>query len=253
MQNIDLVYLIQPIIIIVLSVVLILYWHFRRSFRGIVLVYSLVAYAVAIALKYAVQIPTISSVESYFGADSVGLGVYYGLQTVFFEVGLAYLIAWYATSRGKLSKTDAESYGIGLGFWENAVLIGAFSLIDLVAYYFVLSTNTPIAQTLFNQLSVSSPGLFSPPLKALGDVAAGTIERISSILIHFAWGYLCVMAAFFNKKRYLLLALPMGFVDFLFPFAPNLGLIGFEALVFVLSAASLAIAWYATREVRKNK
>jgi hypothetical protein len=50
-------------------------------------------------------------------------------------------------------------------------------------------------------------------------VALGTVERISSILIHFAWGYLCFMAAFFHKKRLFLIALPMCIIDFLVPFA----------------------------------
>jgi hypothetical protein len=70
-----------------------LYWYVKRRFHPIVFLYSLIAYAVAIALKYAVQIPTIDAVTSYFGTNSVGLGVYYGLQTVVFEVGLAFLVA----------------------------------------------------------------------------------------------------------------------------------------------------------------
>jgi uncharacterized membrane protein YhfC len=211
-----------------------------------------VAYAGAIALKYTVQIPTLSSVANYFGAHSVGVGVYYGLQTVVFEVGLAFLVAWYATSHGKLDKADAEAYGLGLGFWENAVLLGLLSLVNLVAYYAILSTNAPIAQTLYDQLSKSAPDLFSPPSRAFGLVAAGVVERISSILIHFSWGYLCVIAAYFHKKQYFMLALPMGFIDFLVPFAQSFGLIVFEVLVFSLSAASVAIAWYSTRELRKN-
>jgi hypothetical protein len=40
----------------------------------------------------------------------------------------------------------------------------------------------------------------------------------------------------------------MGFVDFLVPFAQNLGIPLFEAIVFALSAVSALVAWYATRQ-----
>jgi uncharacterized membrane protein YhfC len=244
------VFIFQPIIVILISSGLVVYWHYRRSFRGILLLYTLVAYAGAIALKYAVQIPTVSSITAYFGAQSVGVGVYYGLQTVFFEVGLAFLVARYAVSHGQLGNKDAEAFGLGLGFWENAILLGLLSLINLVIYYLVLSSNTAIAQTLFNQLSKSAPALFSPPSQAVGSVAEGVVERISSILIHFSWGYLCVMAAYFRKRKYLMIALPMGFVDFLVPFAPSLTIIVFEAIVLAISIISVAVAWLVTSELR---
>jgi len=217
-----------------------------------VLAYSFVAYAVAIALKYAVQLPTIGSVTSYFGQHGIGLGVYYGVQTMFFEVGLAYLFAWYAVSRGRLGKRDAEGYGAGLAFWENAVLLGALSLINLIAYYAILSTNSSLAQTIYDLLNKNSPGLFDPVQQALATVALGTVERVSSILIHLAWGYLCVMAAVYRKKRLLIVAMPMGLVDFFVPFATSIGLVRFEALVFAISAVSLLVALRAVKLVEKE-
>ena len=68
-----------------------------------VLVYSLVAYAIAIALKEVMQ-----NLPINLTLNNPELGVYYGLQTVIFEVGLAYLIAWYALKQGKLERKDAE-------------------------------------------------------------------------------------------------------------------------------------------------
>ena len=121
MQNIDLLYILQPIIIIAVCSALMVYWYIKRRFHAGVWGYSALAYFVAIALKYALQLPTISMVTGYFGAHSVGLGVYYGLQTVFFEVGLAFLVAWYAVKSGKLERKDAEAYGSALAFWENAI------------------------------------------------------------------------------------------------------------------------------------
>ncbi len=83
-------------------------------------------------------------------------------------------------------------------------------------------------------------------------VALGTLERISSILLHLAWGYLCFMAAYLHKKRLFLIALPMGFVDFLVPFTQSWGIPVFEAVVFALSALSVLVAWYATKQFRKG-
>jgi hypothetical protein len=228
-----------------------LYWHIKRHFHSTVFLYSLIAYAVAIALKYAVQIPTIDAVTSYFGTHSVGLGVYYGLQTVFFEVGLAFLVAWFAVRRGALERKDAEAYGSGLAFWENAIILGLLSLINLVAYYSILSSNTTLAQNLYTQLNANAPQLFTPAPEALRAVALYVVERTSSILIHLAWGYLCFMAAYYHRRRLFLIALPMGFIDFLVPFAQNAIFI-FEAMVFALAVISMLIAWYVTRTIREN-
>ena len=116
MQNIDPVFILQPVVGIVVCTLLLVYWHGRRGFELVVLAYSFAAYAVAIAMKYAVQLPTIDAVASYFGQQSVGLGIYYGAQTVFFEVGMAYLVARYSVKKGKLGAKDAEGYGAGLAF-----------------------------------------------------------------------------------------------------------------------------------------
>jgi len=253
MQNIDPLFILQPVIVIIICTALLLYWYRKSHFQWMVLVYSLVAYSVAVALKYAVQIPTINAVTGYFGLTSVGLGVYYGLQTIFFEVGLAYAVAWYVISHGLLVRKDAEAYGSGLAFWENAGLLGVLSLIDLIAYFNILSSNTPLAQTIYNQLSASQPGLFAPASQALYSIALGTLERISSIMIHFAWGYLCFMAVILRKKRLFLIALPMGFVDFLVPFASLMGIAVFEAVVFALSFLSVYVAWYAAKRASKSQ
>jgi hypothetical protein len=143
MQNIDILFILQPVIVIIICSALMVYWYRKRRFHLSVFLYSFIAYAVAIALKYAVQIPTINTVIDYFGAHSIGLGVYYGLQTVIFEVGIAFLVAWYAVSHGKLENKDAEAYGSGLAFWENAAFLGILSLINLVSYYSLLFDKYP--------------------------------------------------------------------------------------------------------------
>jgi hypothetical protein len=250
-QNINLLFILQPIIVIVIATALMVYLYINRHFHKEVWLYALIAYGAAIALKYVVQIPTINFVTNTFGVHSVGLGLYYGVQTMVFEVGLAFVFAWYAVSHGTLAKRDAEAYGLGLAFWENAAFLSALSLINLVSYYIILSGNSTLAQTLYTQLNNNAPGLFTSAPEALRSVGLGTLERISSIMIHFAWGYLCVMAAVYRKKRLFLIALPMGFIDFLVPFAQD-NVVLFEIAIFGISILSLAVAWFATKLIKND-
>jgi hypothetical protein len=67
-----------------------------------VFLYSIIDYAVAIALKYAVQIPTINPVTNYFETNSVCLGVFMVFKPVFFEVDLAILVAGFAVHEARL-------------------------------------------------------------------------------------------------------------------------------------------------------
>jgi len=247
MQNIDPVFMVQPALVIMICAGLLLYWRRKRHFELTVFWYSLLAYAVAIALKYVVQSIPISA-----SLNDVELGVYYGFQTVVFEVGLAYAVAWYAVSHCKLERKDAEAYGAGLAFWENAVLLGILPLIDLVAYYGILSSNTPLAQMVYDQLVKNAQAYFDPVPQALGLVAWGTFERISSIMIHSAWGFLCFAGVYFHKKRLFLIALPMGFIDFLVPFADRLGLAFFEIVIFAIGVLAVLVARYATRSLEST-
>lgn len=248
MQNINPIFILQPIIVIALCSALMIYWYKKRRFHGMIWLYTLLAYGGAIAAKYAVQIPTIGLVA---GSGPVALGVYYGVQTVVFEVGFAYLVAYLAFKRGSLDRRDAEAYGSGLGFWENVAFLSALSLVNLVAYYLILSSGSSLASTVYDQLNANAPSLFSSNAEALGLVGIGVLERISSLLVHIAWGYLCVMAVIYHKKTLFAIALPMGLIDFLVPFAMANVLL-FEAVVFALSAVCILIAWFATKNLPKT-
>jgi hypothetical protein len=247
MQNINLLFALSPIIVIIISSTLMIYWYRKRHFHWTVLIFSLAAYAGAIGLKYAVQIPTIDLVKA---SGPYVLGAYYGVQTVVFEVGLAFLVAWIALRYHELNGKDAEGYASGLAFWENAALLGILPLINYITYFSVLSSNTALAQQLYDQLILAAPDLFASTPQALNLVALGVFERVSSIIIHFAWGYLCFMAAYHHKYKLFLIALPMGLIDFFVPFGYSLIL--FEVLFFVLAVASLGVAWYVTKGLRKQ-
>jgi hypothetical protein len=104
---------------------------------------------------------------------------------------------------------------------------------------------------VYNQLSTSAPSLFASNTEALGLVGIGVWERISSLLVHVAWGYLCVMAVIYRKKVLFAIALPMGLIDFLVPFA-SANVLLFEAVVFALAVVCVFVAWYAPKKLIKT-
>jgi len=64
MQNIDPIYFLDPAVIIGFSLGLVVYWRRRRPFTRAVLLYSLVAYGGAIAVKAAFQAMTAAAVAN---------------------------------------------------------------------------------------------------------------------------------------------------------------------------------------------
>ncbi len=253
MENINPIFILIGLVPLTFSIVLILYWRRKRTLKWIVLLYSLIAYAVAIAAKTLIQSVTYSSMRSAFGYPSVGIGLYFGLQTVFLEVGLAYLVARYAVKKGHLGEEDAESYGISLSFWENGILIGLLTTINMVSYYLILGYGSSSLSTyLYNELMKSSPGLFKTGSAAAYNVFLSNLERTSSALAHIAWGMLTMFAVVYNRKRYLFAALPMGMIDALVPYASTMGITNFELTIFVLSVLFIIYALHVERS-RHNK
>ncbi|MDR2202893.1 MAG: YhfC family intramembrane metalloprotease [Nitrososphaerota archaeon] len=237
---------------IAFSVGLIAYWRIKKRFTVWTLLLSLGAFAGAIALKYVVQYFTANPFYEAVGGNLVAMGLYVGLQTAIFEVGGAYLAAKIAFSRGKIRADDAEGYGLGLAFWENGVLIGGSLLLSYVIYYVTLAGGGVAAQQLFDSLSTTAPGLFGSSSSALPMIGVVLLERVTSLLFHFSWGLLCVFAVVFKKKRFLWIALPMGFIDFLALYAGTMDLLIFELLIFGLSLLCLLVALGVTKAERKN-
>ena len=216
-----------------------------------VLFLSAVAYFSAIGLKAVVQVLTYGWVESTFGTASLPTGLYFGLQTCFLEVGLAYAVAKVAVSRGKIEARDGEGYGISLAFWENGILLGALSVFSLVITYFLIADGL-LSQSLYQTIVNAEPSAFLPPAQIIIPSAFGILERISSLLLHFSWGYLCVLAAYLGRRRYFLAALPMGLVDTLVPFASEVPVWVFESALFLISLGALAAAWRVTETARRS-
>jgi len=246
-QNIDLIFMLEPIIVIGFSVGTILYWHWRERVTKYVLGFSLMGYGGAIAAKVAFQYLTAPSFLLISQGSLWLLGLYLGIQTVAFEVGGAFLVARFAVSRHKMRRSDAVAYGLGLAFWENAVLIGATSLLSLLFYSVTIAQGGIAAESIYNLLSKSQPQLFAPPLEALQAIGWGVLERISSLMAHLSWGYLCLRSAASHKKGCLLAALPMGLIDFFVPFAGTMPVSLFEISVFMLASLCVLATVYVTR------
>jgi len=252
LQNIDPLYFLTPVVIVGFSFALVGYLWAEKRFSWWVLLASLAAYAGAIALKVAVQSLTYQSFDAAVGGNAVDLGTYFGLQTVVFEVGGAFLVARLAVTRRKLGSKDAAGFGVGLAMWENGVLIGGVLLLDYLVWYYVLGSGGSLASQLFDDLTKDSPALFYQAPAALPLIGYAILERVSSLMAHLAWGYLAVMAAVTGRRAFLGLALPMGFVDFFVPLSGSIGLGRSEALFFAFGAGSLGVALFATARARRG-
>ena len=251
-QNIDSLYLTAPIVIIAFSFGLVIYCFKKGGFSKWTLLFSAVAYWVAILLKFAIQLPTVAIVESVSSNNPLVLGLYYGIQTGILEVGGAFIVAVYAYSHGKIKDGDAEGFGVGLAFWENGVFIALPLLLDYIAYLAILSSpSSPIAKTLYSTLASAAPSLFYGPTQALPLIGLSILERISSLLAHFSWGSLAVLSAVYRKRNYFALAFPIGFsIDFLVPFEASLGLGFFELIIFLISLVGTIVTLKVARQVR---
>ena len=251
MQNIDPLFIVEPIIVIGFSVALILYWNRKRPIGWLVLAFSLLAYGGAIAAKVLFQYVTVPILLPSISSDWI-LGLYLGLQTVVFEIGGAFLVARFAVSRRKMNGKDAEAYGLSLALWENGGLLGAIALVNVLYYAAVIASGGPMADNLYGLLSKAQPQLFYSPLDAMPIVAWGILERVSSLLIHFSWGYLCLKSAYQHRKQYFLLALPMGMVDALVPFVKILTIPIFECTIFTLGIVCLIASLEVTKPTKRS-
>ena len=186
-----------------------------------------------------------------FHGDPSILGAYFGLQTVIFEIGGAYLVAVLAISRGKLNVKDSAAYGIGLAFWENAGYLGSLGIFNLLSIYLTLSLGTISSLELYTNLITNRPALFYSSSQALPLIAFSILERVTSLIFHFCWGYLCLLSASTHKYRYFIAALPMGLLDFFIPYVTYLGVPLFESFIYVLALATLALTMFITRRERR--
>jgi hypothetical protein len=243
MENIDPVFLLQPALVFAACLGVVFYWNEKKTLRPLILALSAVSYFATVIPKNLIIGPTLGPLDSAFGSASLQVGLYLGTMTAVFEIGGAYYVARVLARRGMVGLDDAAGYGIGLGFWENGIYLGLLSLANLAAIYTTIAWGA-LPASAYGALTTADPSLFSGAWTALPLIALGSLERLSSLLAHISWGYLCVLSACTNRMRYFLMAFPMGYVDALVPFAGEVPLWEFEGVVFLLSVVFLAIAVY---------
>ncbi len=187
MADINTLGLAEVILYLAIGILPLLY--FRRD--GILFGIAALAYFIAIAAKLIVE----QSFVSFFSGHSLAAYAAYGVLTAVSEIGLAY--AFVRVYTGGYRPDRGWAYGVYLAFFENAILIGAFGFLSLIA---LAITNSNSGQ------SALGPG-------AALILVSASFERISSLIAHAVWGYLVFYAAVNRKPLHALLPVPLAFVD----------------------------------------
>jgi hypothetical protein len=86
MNDFDPVVFLSPVLAIIASTLLLLIIRKKSHLRAVVIVFALISYAAAIALKEIVQYFSVFFIYNHFGKISILTGLYFGLQTSIFEV-----------------------------------------------------------------------------------------------------------------------------------------------------------------------
>lgn len=249
-SNINPIYFLEPVSSIAIVLVLLLLYR-KKGLTAAVFFLAALSYFLAIAAKSILQYFTLPWMETQFGYTSIPTAIYFGAQTAIFEVVGAYLVARHWKDR--VRQNNAEAYGISLAFMENAIMIGGLGLLNLLVNYFILAAGpSSLSDYVRNELLSSSAALFYGTSSALPIIGFSVLERISSLILHYSWGFLVVTSVSTRQSKYLVLAIPFGFVDSLVPYASVMGVPVFEVTIFIIALISLTIALAARKLVRES-
>lgn len=190
-------FIIIPLISFFIGLIPILIFRPRLS----IFVLGLIAYFTAIGLKYLVQY-VILPYQHVLDLPAYIVGTYFGAQTAVFEVGLAFLFIYIYK---KVEIKDAMSYGVTLAFAENGIMVGIVSLISGIINMALLPYYPPLMRSLVLS-EASIPYIYD---------LYHTMDRISSFLLHTAWGSSAVLYYITKEKLYLLVFIAGFLADFL--------------------------------------
>ena len=169
------------------------------------------AYFSAVIIKAVIQV----SFLQFFLTPQIQTYLTYGALTAVTEPGLAYLFS-------RFVRQYPQTYGVSLAFWENGILVGLLGLVTAI----VLPSN-------FNLVSMSP--LLSEPLAVV--VLGKTMDRLSSLFIHYAWGVSAYMSFWKKNVKFILTTAPLGLIDSLAAYV-NLS---HTSNYFVVSVPALAV------------
>ena len=166
----------------------------RGKGRSIALVFGIAAFAYFLAIF--LKVVSDELFNTFFSKLSIWTYIAVGAQTVFFEIGLAFLFA--LIFKKYLDSQSAIAMGSGLAMCENFVLLGVVGTISVIL---AMEFNPAALPLKISVISTYISGLL-PHL----------LDRISSLISHTIWGFLAVMFVLKKSWKYII-AFPIGFLD----------------------------------------
>lgn len=240
--------LIAQIGMLLVGLVAVLWWKRNKKVKWKYFAFGALLWVIAIVPKVIMDL----AISSYFlvwlsayglVAMLVGMSLYVGLRTGFFESGFSYL-AIAKTKFRKMKLNEALAFGIGFGSIE-AIAIGFIGLIDML----VLISNPGLVELLSpaQQAALDLPTIL---------VFAPIIERASALMIHVFGSMLVIYAVGKRKINYLFISIlfktlvdgMIPLLTYVFDLTTVAGMYMVEIPIVVLGV----LAFYGTKYIAKK-
>lgn len=184
---------------VLVGLVAVLWWKIKKKVKWKYFCFGSLLWVIAIILKsimdFSISTPILQGLSVYGTVSMlVGMGLYVGLRTGFFESGLSYL-AIKKTKFRKMKLNEALAFGIGFGSIE-AIVVGGLTLISIVAL--ISDPSLVEALTPEQQVALNLPTIV---------VAAPILERIFVLAVHVFSSLLVIYAVMKRKINYLLFSI----------------------------------------------
>ncbi len=184
---------------VAVAVVAVAYWYGKKHPRAIYFAYGALFWAIAIAIKVAMDLTISKPLYSWFYASLpvdaavLAVGLYLGLRTGLLENGVVYLGVKYGRLK-EMSFNDAIAVGLGFGGIE-ALLLGVISLLTVLAFlaYPYLMDLLPLAsRQQFEPLFMPLP-VIERLFTLFGHVFATVLAIYAVKLADLKWLYVAIV------------------------------------------------------------
>jgi len=180
---------------IIVGMIPVIYWRKKTKLQYYWFWVGAGLWGTSVALKVVSSLLLSSYVIGYLRDNlthtftAIAGGLYYGIQSSFFEIGftLIAVLIWY-----QLGKNSERAIGIGIGAGSfEAVILGLSSLASTIPYMLGIDVGVELS-SLLETTAETTPLFWLVP----------AVERILAILCHVASRALVILGV--TKKRYLL-------------------------------------------------
>lgn len=221
-----------------------LWWKLKTKLPWRYFCFGSLMWVVAIAPKYAMDYtitPYVSVWLYSYGTVTalIGLGLYVGLRTGFFESGFSY-VGIKRTKFRKMNLNQAIAFGVGFGSIE-AILLGFMSFINIIILWIMPSLVDALPMAI--QATLDMPTIVILPAIA---------ERLFTLFIHVFASLHVVLAVVKKRMGYLWMSITFkSLVDSIIPALTHFfdistlsGMFLVEVPIFVLAVVSyFGIKW----------